>query len=346
QKATMRLIHVKEKGNVAEAICWLGPSDLLMKLRLVRNNDLWYLVEVHQSDSALNSVGETVRPTITTIENARAGKRVVAGPTDLTRVLILIQSDGAKALAAAEQGLKTRPTDRGLRLLKAAALMEVEKVDEASKLLRELSKEDFAPAVYRLATHLNSSDDENEKKEAVTFLEQYVRLEPYDPRGLHDLADAYDNASDYVKAEAAYRKLVDLEPTEATGYIDLATFLVYRDRMAEAEPVLVAADKNTAKDADVFGEVISNLTSLDEPDYAVKFAASEPERMKTSITANYELGRMHSDNGPYALAHKFLQAAIQLDKEWDEPYISLALLYRRQSRFALALKAADQAIQL
>jgi len=346
QKATMRLIHVEEKGNVAEAICWLGPSDLLMKLRLVRNNDLWYLVEVHQSDSALNSVGETIRPTITTIESARAGKRVVAGPTDLTRVLILIQSDGAKAVAAAEQGLKTRPTDRGLRLLKAAALMEIEKIDEASKLLRELSKEDFAPAVYRLATHLNSSDDENETKEAVTFLEQYVRLEPYDPRGLHDLADAYDNASDYVKAEAAYRKLVDLEPTEATGYIDLATFLVYRDRMAEAEPVLVAADKNTAKDADVFGEVISNLTSLDESDYAVKFAASEPERMKTSITANYELGRMHSDNGQYALAHKFLQAAIQLDKEWDEPYISLALLYRRQSRFALALKAADQAIQL
>jgi tetratricopeptide (TPR) repeat protein len=346
RKATMRLIHLEEKGNVAEATCWLGPSDLLVKLRLVRNNDLWYLVEVHQSDAALNSVGEAIRPTITTIESARAGKHVVAGPTDLTRVLILIQSNGAKALAAAEDGLKTKPTDRGLRLLKAAALMEVEKVDEATKLLRELSKEDFAPAVYKLATHLGSSDEENDKKEAIALFEQYVRLEPYDPRGLHDLADAYDNASDYVKAETVYRKLIDLEPTEATGYIDLATFLVFRGRMGEVGPVLVAADKNTDKDSDVFGEVVSNLTSFDESDYAIKFAASEPERMKTSVTANYELGRMYSDNGQYALAHKFLQAAIQLDKEWDEPYISLALLYRRQSRFALALKAADQAIEL
>jgi tetratricopeptide (TPR) repeat protein len=91
---------------------------------------------------------------------------------------------------------------------------------------------------------------------------------------------------------------------------------------------------------------MSVLTSADESGYAIKFAASEPERMKSSITANYVLGRMHSDNGQYALAHKLLQTAIQLDKEWDEPYISLALLYRRQSRFALALKAADQAIEL
>lgn len=346
RKVTMRLIHLEEKGNVAEAICLYEPSNLLLKLRLARYNDLWYLVEVHQSDAALNAVGETIRPTITTIESARAGKRVVAGQTDVIRVLILIQSDGAKALAAAEESLKKKPTDRILRLLKAAALKQVERVDEATKLLRELSKEDFAPAVYRLATHLDSSDDENERKEAITLFERYVRLEPYDPRGLHDLADAYDNTSDYVKAEAAYRKLVDLEPTEATGYIDLATFLVLRDRLSEAEPVLVAADKNTDKDADVFGEVISNLTLMDESDYAIKFAAAEPERMKTSVTANYALGRMHSDNGQYALAHKFLQAAIQLDQEWDEPYISLALLYRRQSRFALALKAANQAIEL
>ena len=88
------------------------------------------------------------------------------------------------------------------------------------------------------------------------------------------------------------------------------------------------------------------LTSVDESGYAIKFAASEPERMKTSITANYALGRMHSDNGKYALAFKLLQTAIKLDENWDEPYISLALLYRRQSRFAAALKAADKAIEL
>ena len=37
---------------------------------------------------------------------------------------------------------------------------------------------------------------------------------------------------------------------------------------------------------------------------------------------------------------------MQLDKEWDEPYLVMAFLHRRQSHFAAALKAADQAIKL
>ena len=346
EKATMRLIHLEEKGNVAEAICWLGPSDLLIKLRLARTNDLWYLVEVHQSDSGLDTVADTIRPTITAIESARAGKRVVAGRTDLSRVLILIQRDAAKALAAAEGALKTNPTDRVLRMLKAAVLMELEKEDEGIKLLRELTKEDFAPAVYRLANYLDVSDDENEKKEAITVYEHYVRLEPYDPRALHDLAAAYDNAEDYVKAEAAYRKLVDLKPTDAVGYIDLATFLVFQDRLGEAAPVLVAADKNTDKDDDVFGAIMRVLASVDDSSYAIKFAASEPQRMKNSSTGNYFLGQAHTDNGNYVLALKFLQTAAQIDTGWDEPYITMAQIYRQQSRFTAALKAADQAIEL
>jgi Flp pilus assembly protein TadD len=347
EKATMRLIHLEEKGNTAEAVCWLGPSDLLVKLRLVRNHDLWYLVEVLQTDTQLYSIGDTIRPTVANIEGARAGKRIASRLTDHSRVLALVQTDATKALAAADELLKTKPTDRGLRLLKAIALSQSEnKGDEAIKLLRELSKEDFAPAVYRLAVSLDASDDENEKKEAITFYEQYVRLEPYDPRGFHELALAYDNVDDFAKSETAYRKVVDLRPNDAVSYTDLASFLVFQDRLGEAGPVLIAADKNTDKDADVFAEVMGVLTSADEPGYAIKFAASEPERMKKSSDANFLLGRMYSDNGQYALAHKYLQIAIDLDKEWDEPYISLAHLYRLQSRFPAALKAADKAIEL
>jgi tetratricopeptide (TPR) repeat protein len=55
---------------------------------------------------------------------------------------------------------------------------------------------------------------------------------------------------------------------------------------------------------------------------------------------------MHIEKGHYAVALPLLQTAIQLDKEWDEPYIALSLLHRKQSRWAAALKAADQAIVL
>jgi len=347
QKARMRLIHLEEKGNVAEAICWLGPSDLLIKLRLVRNNNLWYLVEVWQTDSHFHSVAETIRPTITSIESARAGKRIAPRQTDHFRVLSLVQQDSARALAAADEVLKTKPQDQGMRLLKAIALSQLEdKEAEAIKLLRELSKEDFAPAVYRLAYSLGISEDENEKKEAITFYEQYVRLEPYDPRGLHELAAAYDGASDFVKAESTYRKFLDLDPGNSIGYSDLVTFLVMRNRLGEAGPVLVAAEKNVGADRDVFGGVMIDLADLDDSTYATKFAASQPERMKTSSDANLALGRMYTNSGRYALALPLLHTSMQLDNEWDEPYLVLALLHRKQSRFAAALKAADQAIKL
>jgi tetratricopeptide (TPR) repeat protein len=347
EKAVMHLLHLEEKGNVAEAICWLGPSDVLLKLRLVRQNELWYLVELLQNDSQLNSVAETIRPTITSIESLRAGKKVSSGPTDFSRVLTLVHSDAAKALTAADEALKTKPTDRGLRLLKAFALSQLEGKDEdANKVLRELSKEDFSPAIYRLASSLNSFDDENKAKEAVALYERYVQLEPYDPRGFYELANAYDNAEDYVKSEAAYKKVIELNPIESAGYVDLITFLVLRDRLDEAGPVLVAADKNAGKQADVFGDVMSNLVAFDEPSYAIKFAASEPQRMKTSAPANLFLGRDYVHYGRFALALPLLQTAAQLDKEWDEPHIALARLYRKQSRFAAALKAAEKAIAL
>jgi len=347
EKETMRLMHLEEKGNVAEAICWLGPADSLIKLRLVRNNDLWYLVEVWLTDSHLRSVAETIRPTINSIEGARAGKRITARQTDYTRVLTLVYHNAAKALVAADEALKAKPSDQGLRLLKAIALSQVENREaEAIKLLRELSKEDFAPAIYRLAYSLDISDDENENKEAITFFERYANLEPYDPRGLLGLAVAYDGASDFVKAESAYRKYIDLDPANSVGYSSLVTFLVKQDRLGEAGPVLLAAEKNLGEDEDVFGSVMVDLADLDGTTYASKFAASQPERMKTNSDANLALGRMYAYAGKYALALPFLQTAMKLDKDWNEPYLVLAFMNRRQSRFVAALKAADKAIEI
>jgi Flp pilus assembly protein TadD len=347
EKNTMHLIHLEEKGDVAEATCLLSASEMLIKLRLVRQNGLWYLAEIRQNDADFHTVAESIRPVITSIENARAGKRVAIRPTDFLRVLLLVRSEPAKALAVAEEALKAKPADRSLRLLKTFALSHLEeKADEATKLLRELSKEDFAPAVYRLASYLDSSEDENEKKEALALYEKYVLLEPYDPRGFHELAGAYDNIDDFAKAEAAYRKVVELNPNDPGGYLDLATFLVFQDRLPEAGPTLVAADKNVGSDEDVFGGVMRFLVSADESSYAIKFAASEPERMKKSAAANLALGRMHLDNGQYPSALPLLQTAAQLDKDWDEPHIGLAQLYRKQSRWTAALKAAEHAIAL
>lgn len=342
----MRLLHLEEKDNTAEATCLLGPYDLLIKLRFVRRDDIWFLTEVLQSDTNLHTVAETFQPAITTIENARAGRKVIAGPSDVTRVLILIQSDGAKALATAESALKTKPKDQTLRLIKALALSKLDKTDEAIELLRELSNENFAPAVYRLAAEMNISADENQEAEAVKLYKRYTELEPYDSRGFRDLAITSEDAEDATQAEAAYRKVVELNPADATGYISLVHFLVMQNRIAEVRPVLVAADKYKDDETDVFGAAMQNLIDDTDSELLDPFAASEPVRMKTSAHANLALGQLYLDEKRYVEALRHLLLATQLDKEWAPPHVAIATVHRRQHRWSAALRAAQQAIAL
>jgi tetratricopeptide (TPR) repeat protein len=342
----MRLLHLEEKGNVAEASCLLGPI-MLLKLRLVRRNDLWHLVEIAQTDTNLYSASEAFRPAIATIEKARAGQKASpAGLTDFVRVVLLLQSDATKAIAVADRALKVKPADQGLRLLKAMALMRLEKGDEAAKLLRELSDENFAPAVNKLANFLHSSEDESKKKEALSIYERYTSLEPHDSRGFADLAEAYSEAKELGKAEAAYRKVIELNPAESYGYLNLIHFLIVNDRVGEVAPVLVAGDKHKDTDEDLFGSAMENLHMYEAPENAAIFAASDPLRMKTSYQANLSLGHMYQEEKSYADALRYFEISAQLDKTSTEPHVSMSVVYRKQSRWSAALKAAQRAISL
>ena len=116
--------------------------------------------------------------------------------------------------------------------------------------------------------------------------------------------------------------------------------------MKRIAPWLVAADKQVDDETDVFGSAMENLTDLEDSKYAVKFAASEPSRMKTSARANLALGQVHFDNRRYATALQLFNVAAQLDKEWAAPHNAMAVVHRKQFHWAFALKAAEQALQL
>jgi tetratricopeptide (TPR) repeat protein len=339
----MRLLHLEEKDNSAEAVCLLGPFDLLMKLRFIRRDDMWHLVEILQSDTDLNTISEAVKPTITAIENARAGRKALIVPTDVSRVLLLLQSNPNKALEVAEGALKTNPSDPGLRHLKALTLLNLKKRDEAIKLLRELCDEGFAPAVYRLASELNHSEDEKLKAESITIYKRYTELEPHDSRGFRDLAVV---SEDPVQAEAAYRKVIELNPTDANGYLRLITFLVVHERTGDVRPLLEAADKSKDDaDMDVFAAALRDLTDY-ETSFAEKLAASEPVRMKTSADANLALASIYATNERYAVALRYYQTAAQLDKTSSTAQQGISFVHRKQSRWGVALRAARQAVAL
>jgi Flp pilus assembly protein TadD len=343
----MRLLHLEEKGDVAEATCLLDYSDLLLKLRLVRRNNLWHLVEVLQSDDNLYTASETLRPTITNIERARAGEKPSpARRSDFARVMILLRNDAEKAVEAADVVLKNKPADQGLRFLKTLGLLHLEKEAEATALLKELSAEGFAPAVYKLAEHLGASEDEQQLKEAVTFYERYAALEPYDPRGMRDLAMAYDEIEECDKAEGAFRKAIERDPADTYGYVFLIEHLALHDQIADVRSVLVAGEKYKAEDEDLFGQAMYRLYLSEATEAGEKLAGGEPLRMKTSYEANLSLGRMYVYDGRHADSLPFLNTSLQLEPKAAEPHVFLAMVYRKQSRWTAALKAAERAIDL
>ncbi|HKV32792.1 MAG TPA: transglutaminase domain-containing protein [Pyrinomonadaceae bacterium] len=342
----IRVLHVEEKGDTAEATCLSEPVEMLVKFRFVRRNDVWYFVEMMQTDSGFAFVSEIIRPAVSTIEKTRAGEKPPAlVMSDFVRVLLLLDRDSAKALRIADELLKTNPKDRDLRFVKALALLEQEKTEEGMKLLSELSDENHIPAVYRLAEHLYASDDVKDTERSLEVYGRYTKLEPRDPRGFRELGHVYYNFERVAEAEAAYRKAIEVDPADVYNYRNLIRLLVKHDRIGEVRPLLETGEKYQ-EDNDLFGMVFQDFTGAEQAEHGIKFAASEPARMKTSMQANYRLGTAYMSIDRYVDAERSFNAAAQIDKKSADPHVSLAALYRKQSRWLPALKAANQALSL
>ena len=343
----LRLLHLEEKGNEAEATCLTYPSDLLLKLRLVRRNDLWYLVEVQQSDTALFTVSDTLQTTIAAIERVRAGQKASPpGLTDFARVLLLTRTNSEKAIEAADKALSANPKDKGLRFLKALALPFVNKSEESMKILRELSAEDYVPAIFKLADRLSIPEDDATIKEDLKLWEHYTSLEPYDPRGYRALGAAYTLENNMAQAEVAYRKAIELEPTGGDSYKSLVVFLALNDRFADVKQVFAAFNQHKDMDLDLMLEAIRQLYLQSEGARAIKLAEIDPAKVKGSSEATLLLGRIHLDEGRYAVALNYFNLSAQIDKTSSSPYVAIATLHRKQSRWNAALKAADHALSL
>jgi tetratricopeptide (TPR) repeat protein len=354
----LRLIHLEEKGETAEALCITRPTDMLLKLRFARHDGRWQLVEVLLSDSDLLIVGETLRPALLAIAKARAGEKVPPiRMTDFVRLLYVIEKDPAKAAVLADELLKADPKNTGFRFIKGLALLDVEKVEEAEKVLTELGNEGFAPALYRLANDLSDMQEEPDDKKTIEFYQRYLSLEPYDVRAVQELAFAYEEAEQYEQAVATHRKAIELEPTNTENYRDLISLILTQNLKGDARALLEAGEKYQEEGEDVFGEIMENFFYISETKAAEKFALAEPSRMKTSALANLSLGELLTEDGRYVAAERSLNTAVRLytqktgatndsdtRKSLASTYVALSQLCRKQSRWLVALKEADQAL--
>ena len=342
----VHLLHVEEKGERAEALCYVSDQDLLLKLQLLRRDNLWYLVDVVQPDPGLQIAAEKFGPVIRLIEANRAGKKTTASiVSDFDKAMALVDTDAMKAVAEADRLLQSNPKDQIFRFLKLIALWETEveeKQDESIEMLTELSDEQFAPAVYRLAGFLS----EDKPEEAIELYKQYSTLEPHDFRPYRDLGSLYETTKQSELAEAAYRKAIEIDPLEIPGYEDLAVFLIRKGRVAEVPAVLVAADKYATEYDDVLSTILGDMEDEIKLEDAERLAALEAPRMKKSMWANLGLADIYVREKRYPQAVDLIKRAVQMDPEAFYPHYVLSTVYLKQSRLSESLTSVDRALSI
>ncbi|HJQ68373.1 MAG TPA: transglutaminase domain-containing protein [Blastocatellia bacterium] len=352
---SMRLLNVTQTGNNAEALVivetWSG--DLLIKFKLTRRGEAWGLSDLVNVDLDLDIISESLRPAAQTILEQRSGKatnNVLL--SEHSRVTLLLDNDAQAALEQADKALKADPESRKFKYLKALALYELEKEDEAAGLFAELGDEKapFAPALYKLAIHYGDSEKEDPAEDhakAIKLFERYVTLMPYDPRPHEGLAGLYRAKSETARAVAEYKEVIRLDPQNMEAYTDLAEYLALLDRHGEALAKIDEGAKQGGSADELFAGVISRFYLSEGRDAAAeRFAAFQPERMATNASANSYLAaiRLRADRARDALP--LIKKAISLDPKAVTSHNLMALAYRKLRDWPAALAAADAACKI
>ena len=350
EAGNLQVLQVRENGEKAEAVLLEGGLDnLLIKFSFVRRNGAWFLTEILQTDNGLHIISETLQPSLKAILERRNNKSArTPSYTEFVRVLLAMQKDAKAAIAIADRALQNDPKNRGLRHLKALALVHDEKQDDAIQIWKELSNEatPFAPALLNLGYQYDQPQDTEKQKLAVEFFTRYGQAEPDDPRPHVSLAGIYEAFDDAVHAEAEHRAALKLDPANTTEYIDFAAFLAGKKRFNEAASLIDEADKKAGDEDDFFGDLMGQLYFDDDKSIPEGLALSQRRRMDKSPRANLWLAYVRLENGRSLQAIPLLKHAALLKKDWPEVYGALAQSYRKLRNWTAALNSAETAIKI
>jgi tetratricopeptide (TPR) repeat protein len=122
--------------------------------------------------------------------------------------------------------------------------------DKAESVLRGMLKEDpdNEPAIEQLTQLLL---DEGKAPEAIALLEEVTSRSP-SPAMLDLLGDAYTQSHDLPKAEVAYRKATELDPSELSHQRGLGQTLMAEEKYSDALAVYQKLTDLMPDDADVY----------------------------------------------------------------------------------------------
>lgn len=203
--------------------------------------------------------------------------------------------------------------------------------DHAEEVLKGILKSDpeNEPAVEQLTQLLM---DEGKSMEAVTLLEG-ITTHSSSPVLLDLLGDAYTQAHDLAKAEVAYAKAAELDPSEPSHQRGLGQTLLAEEKYPEALKVYEKLSDVMPDDSDIYLRIAQIYRELHQLDKAEQNLVKARQYAPGSLEVMYNEAMLYQAQGRYEDAIRVLSNAVTNIKE-QSPALSsrrrsLSILYQQ-----------------
>ncbi|MEH2250613.1 tetratricopeptide repeat protein [Nostoc sp.] len=163
---------------------------------------------------------------------------------------------------------------------------------------------------------------------------------------LFQQAKAAQNASNYSEAEAIWRRVLQLDPKNASAYVGLGNVLGSQGKYDEALAAFQKAIQLDPKYARAYGGLGSALGSQGKYDEALAAFQKAIQLDPKNAYAYDGLGSVLGSQGKHNEAIAAFQKAIQLDPKYANTYGNLGNALRIQGKYDEAIAAFQKAIQI
>src|SRR6266568_1657612 len=223
--------------------------------------------------------------------------------------------------------------------------------DKAEQVLRSILRTDpeNEPAVEQLTQLLM---DEGKSPEAVTLLEGITARSP-SPVLLDLLGDAHTQAHELPKAEEAYRKAAELDPSELSHQRGLGQTLLAEEKYAEALKVYQKLSDLMPDDSDVYLRIAQIYRELHQLDKAEENLVKARQYAPGNLEVMYNEGMLYESQGRYEDAIRVLSDAVSGIKGQSTTmpsrrrmlsifYQQLGQLYREDQNYQAAIYTFEE----
>jgi len=193
--------------------------------------------------------------------------------------------------------------DLELPLLKIESLLHLERYDEAAKIIDDIASENISqPDLYTFFTEIGYMyNDMNQYDRAIFFLEESLKIDPFDSDVLNELAYACEMKGDFEKAIAYINKLLDNDPYSLEGWINLGKLYSINEEYGKAVDAFDFALTINEKDVSVLKLKALSLYMNDNVGEAIRIfeeclrGSPNDESLYDSLLEGYEVMQQYDE---------------------------------------------------